>query len=259
MKYHPSVFGLSKRLWLYAPIPGVIAAAVYSLTLSRGVTPGAAAALTAAAVGLTPPSGEFHPFFAWIARAVASRDVFALPIRMGLFSTFCAVLSAVLFYRLVSRLILFSAFEGERRSATVCDQSVWTDDALSPEEIRHNRRVFRIAVWGGLSAACALMSAAPTWTAATRPDHGFFDLLLALTSVSLLPILETNGRFSSLFASVFLFTLGTLESAAFLPLVPVYVFSFSATGFPPIGARRFRCGCFCRSRPVSSLCSSHFQ
>jgi len=102
MKYHPSVFGLSKRLWLYAPIPGIIAAAVYSLTLARGVTPGAAAVLTAAAVGLTPPSGESHPFFAWTARAVASWDVFALPIRMGLFSTFCAVLSAVLFYRLAS-------------------------------------------------------------------------------------------------------------------------------------------------------------
>ena len=224
MKCHPDVFRLSKRLNLYAFIPGVIASIVYLCTLSRGIVPGTSATLTAAAVGLISLPGTAHPLFALIARSIASLDIFTLPTRMSLFSALCATLCAILFYRLVARFILFSACEGEKRSSLVCDRSAMTDDELSPEVIRHNQRTFWIAVAGGVAASFFLILAAPTWSAATQLDTGFFDLLLALSSFSFFPLPMAKGHIPRLAASAFFFSLGLFESVAFLFLTPVFGF-----------------------------------
>jgi len=229
MTVHHSVLRLSKRLWLFLPLPGIIALTTHLLSLSQCAYPGYSTALAAAAAGLIPPSNASHPLFALAARGIASLDVFSLLIRLNLFSAFCGAICAMLLYHLVSRTILFSACEdagGGGRNQLVDDDSDESEmiPELPPEVDLYNQRVLRIALAGGLAAAFLFTFMAPTWSAATRLDAGLFDLLLALVSLSLFPMVTTPFHLPRLAMSVFLFVLGLFDSAVFLLLLPCYAF-----------------------------------
>ena len=223
MIYPPSILPLVKRLNVFLPIPGLVAAAVFLLTLSRGVTPGASAALAAAAAGLDPLSGASHPLFSCVARLAAWPDAFSMPVRLNLLSALCGTLCAMLFYRLIARLILSCACESEEGGRDRKRSLVKAAD-VSPEIMLHNTRVQRFAVWSGLLAAFLLVFSAPVWSASTRLDRGVFDLLLALVSFSLFPSFRNAWRTPRLVASTFVFVLGLLESAIFLLILPCYAF-----------------------------------
>jgi len=231
MSYQDEIEQLSRRMRVYTPLPGVIAAAVYFLTLARGTVPGVSAALSASAAGLTPPTEAAHPLFACATRLVAATGLFSLPVRLNLFSAACGALGAMLFYHLVSRLVLFSACKdsganktggGEARRRR--DASPPASEEPQPPVVPRTPRIFRIAVWSGLLASALLTFTAPFWSASTHLDRGPFDLLLALASLSLYPVTRTAYYKPRLLASVTLFTCGLLESPTFLFLLPVYAF-----------------------------------
>lgn len=225
MTVHSTVLQLARRLRLFLPLAGVGAVTAHLLALSPGVCPGVTAALTAAAAGLTPPSGISHPLFALVARRVASLELFSLPIRLNLLSALCGACCAMLLYLLTARLILFSACEDEGGGGrNLLMDTPAGGGQMQPEVALHNRRVFGTAVVGGLAAAFLLTFSAPSWIAATRLHFGLFDLLLALLSVLLFPAVGASKRPVGLFLSFFLFTLGVSESAVFLVLLPVYGF-----------------------------------
>jgi tetratricopeptide (TPR) repeat protein len=225
MELHSSILQLAKRMIRYLPLPGVVAALTYAITLSRGVHPGLSAAFTAEAAGVIPPSEAAHPIFALVTRMIASLDLFSLPVRLNLLSALCGTLCAMLLYHLVSRLILFSACEdaggGGRENALELGEG---EPALPAEVESYNRLLLPIAIMGGLAAALFFIFMAPIWIAATRLDKGLFELFLALASFSLFPLLKTRCSYTRLAFSAFLFVLGLFDSAVFMLLLPCYVY-----------------------------------
>jgi len=228
MTIHPSVLDLSKRLIRFLPIAGVVAATTYAVSVCPHVYPGYSATLTAAAAGINPPSFVTHSLFTFVSRVVAACELFSLPIRLNLLSALCGTLCAMLIYRLVSRTILFYACEdaGGGGLTNLLDESVKArmGHIMPPEIDRYNRRVFPIAVAGGLAAVFIFTYSAAIWSAATRLNPGLFDLLLALMSLSLFPRGKTPSRLPRLALSVFLFVVGILDSAVFLVLFPCFAF-----------------------------------
>ncbi len=235
MFYSPALLQLARRMRLFLPVPPLVAGAVYLLTLYQGATPGVSAALTVTAAGLSAPSGASHPLFACAARLAAATGLFSVPVRLNLFSALCGALCAMLFYHLVSRLVLFSACEdvepakpsgeGRKRSSEAAAVA-----EMPPEFAVYNTRVRRVAVWSGLLAAFLLVVSAPFWSAATRLDRGPFDLLLALVALSLFPTARNAWRTPRLLASAALFTCGLFETPVFLFMLPGYAFLLLKVG-----------------------------
>lgn len=223
MIVHSSVIQLARRLRLFLPLAGLGAATAHLLALSSGACPGVSVALTAAAAGLTQPSGISHPLFALVARRVAALDMFTLPVRLNLLSAFCGTCCAMLLYLLTAKLILFSACEDDGGGGRNLLLDTHEDEGqMQPEVTLHNWRVFRTAVVGGLAAAFLLAFSAPSWVAATRLHFGLFDLLLALLSLLFFPVVGESNRYVRLVLSFFFFSLGLVESAVFLMLLPIY-------------------------------------
>lgn len=238
MNIHPTTLQLSKHLWRYLPIPGAVAAATFLATLSHGVYPGDSAALTAAAAGLIPPSGADHPVYALLLRLLAGLPVFSLPVRLNLFSALCGTACVLLLYHLVSRLLLFFSCENSGDDEHIKFEASETVEELPQEVLLVNRRMAPLAVSGGLIAALLLTFTVPLWAAATRAHPAPFDLLLALASLSLMLTFHANLRLAEnipvLVLSVFLFTVGLFETAAFLALLPFYAyFFFTALALSP--------------------------
>jgi tetratricopeptide (TPR) repeat protein len=231
MPIHPSVPQLAKRLVYFLPIPGVVAAATYLLTLSHTVCPGLSAAFTAEAMGVIPPSEASRPIFALVTRGVASIDLFSMPVRLNLLSALCGTLCAMLLYHLVSRMILFVACADSGRGSHTYSYEMDPEGVswLRPDVEAYNRLLLPIAIIGGWGAAGLFIFMVPVWLAATRLDHGLFVLLLALASLSVFPVDATAYRWLRLACSVGLFVLGLFNSAVFLLLLPCYaVFLFRA-------------------------------
>lgn len=246
MTPHLSVLRLTTRLLPFLPIPGVVAATAYLLSLAPCLYPGYSAFLAAAAVGVIPPSGAAHPVFAFFARHVASLDYLSLPLRLNLFSACCGTLCTMLLYYLVSRLILFSACEdaGGAGRVNITGQDDEQEDGkvseLPPEVTAYNQRMVWIAVTGGLIAAVLFTFTAAAWAASTRLDNGMFDLLTALVSLALFPVGYPRLRLLRLLLSVFFFATGLFESAVFLLLLPFYAYIvFDLLVFSPRRVARF--------------------
>jgi len=224
MEFQGSILQSSRRLIRFLPLPGVVAAVTYLLTLSHDVYPGLSSAFVSQAVGVIPPSGAAHPFFAWVVRGVASLEIFSLPLRLNLFSALCGTLCSMLLYHVVSRLILFSAWEDEGGGGRGMISDDTVTDEVPPEVEAYNKKLFPLAVLGGCVASVLFIFMTPVWSAATRLDRGLFDLLLALVVVSLFPLEKTFTQGWRLAVSAFIFSLGLFDSALFLLLLPCYAY-----------------------------------
>lgn len=222
MEIHSSILQSAKRLARFLPIPGVVAAVTYLPTVSHDVYPGLSAALVSEAAGVIPPSAAAHPLFAGVARAIASIELFSLPVRLNLFSAFCGTLCAMLIYHVVSRLILFSACEDEGGGGREKISAAIGKYELPPEVEAYNKKIFPIAVLCGCIASAIFIFSAPVWAAATRLDRGLFDLLIALAALTLFPWEESSNRGIKIAFSAFVFTIGLFDSAVFLLLLPCY-------------------------------------
>lgn len=227
MEVHASILQSAKRLIRFLPIPGVVALVAYLMTLSDDAYPGLSASLVAEAASVIPPSGAAHPLFALVARAIASIELFSLPVRLNLFSAFCGTLCAMLLYHVVSRLIFFSACEDEGGGGREKISAAIAKYELPPEVEAYNKKIFPIAVACGWVAAGLFIFMTPAWAAATRLDRGLFDLFIALAALTFFPFEKTANRGCKLAFSAFLFLLGLFDSAVFLLLMPCYaVFAF---------------------------------
>lgn len=229
MRIHPKTLLLSKRLLLFLPIPPLVALSLFLLTLSHSVYPGVSASLTAASVGLISPSGADHPIYAVLARAVANWiSLFSLPVRLNLISVVCGTLCVAFFYHLVSRLIFFLAcFSGGGGQRT--EYGGYDSAPEMPQEVHQdNKKLIWVSAAAALLSCFLLVFLAPFWSAATRAHFALFDLLLAVSAFDLLltcDVAETRyGRYLLLASSLFLFTMGLFDSAAFLLLLPCYLF-----------------------------------
>lgn len=225
MRVHPAVFQSARRLWLFAPVAGVCSLGIYLLSFSTGSYPGYSGDFVAKAAGLTPPSGAAHPIFSLLTRQVAAWDVLPLTVRLNLLSVLCGALCAALLCYLVAKLILFAASEdGGGRAYNALIEMDIAVPVLQPEVEVYNRRIFKIAVIGGLCAAFLLTFLAPTWSAATRLECGSFHLLLVLVALTLCPLKESKAKVGRLALIVFLCVLGVFDTAAFLLVVPFFVY-----------------------------------
>jgi len=194
----PSDMRKSDAMWSVGL--GLLAAAVYGMTLSRGVFPGESARLMAVFSGIEPLELPLHPIWGAIVSWLSTVSVLTLPVRLNLFSAVCSVISVVLIYRLVSFLIHDVIYE---------EYSV----EYAP----------RVAQWAGVIAAVAFMFAVPVWQAATRLQYQSFDLMMVLVAASLLRLFaEYRWRvFLVLFALLQGF--GVVESVIFVSLSPVFL------------------------------------
>ena len=228
MNIHPSIIQLSRLLHRYLPIPAAVAATTYLITLSGSVCPGKSAVLTAAAANLTAASGADHPIFAWAARGVASLPFFTLPIRMNLFSALCGALCAMLLFSLISRLVLYFACETSGGAGRIGGTDLTPISKMPPEVADFNRQTLRVAVMAGIVASFLLTFSVAHWSASTRLDTGTFHLLIALASLHLFlncwTTLRIPLRIPNLTLSFFIFTLGLFDFAAFVLLLPFYLY-----------------------------------
>jgi len=179
---------------------GVLAAAVYGLTLSKGVYPGESARLMAAYSGIEALDLPLHPVWGAIVSWLSTVSVLTLPFRLNLFSAVCSVVSVVLIYRLVSFLIHDVIYE---------EYSV----EYAP----------RVAQWAGVVAALAFLFAVPVWHAATRLQYQSFDLMLVLAAANLLRLFAEYRWRVFLVLFTLLQGIGVVESVIFIPLAPVFL------------------------------------
>jgi tetratricopeptide (TPR) repeat protein len=223
---HNSILKLTERLLRFLPLPVVIAAVTFSATLSQCAYPGSSAGFIANAAGLSQDSTHFYPLFTFIGRQVASIEFLTLPLRLNLISTICGTICATLLYYLIARLILFSACEGDNELQMGFEPQI-SDDFIAdlpPDVIKHNERIFKIAVTGGLTAALALIFSTAGWIASTRFDPAIIHLLIGLLAITLFPSSHAKYRSTRIFLSALLFTIGMLESVVFVLAMPVLLF-----------------------------------
>ncbi|MFA7172364.1 MAG: tetratricopeptide repeat protein [Kiritimatiellia bacterium] len=224
------ILKLPQRLIVWLPIPAIIATVAFFSSLSHHVCPGQSATLIAAAAGVIPPSGIVYPAFAMVTRAMASLEIYSLPLRMNMLAAICGTLCAMLIYHLTAKAILLCACEdvgGLQAGYLPQDkdfEGMVSFDELPPEVIAYNRKIFLVAVVGGLTAALVLIFTAPGWLASTRLEGGMFHLVLVLCAASLFPHNATRFYNPQFFLSTFLFALGIFESAVFILLLPCFLY-----------------------------------
>ena len=185
---------------LWAVGLSLLALLVYALTISTGVYPGESARLVATYSGLTPIELPLHPIWGAIVSWLSSVPLFTLPLRLNLFSMLCTVISVGLLYRLMAFLVHELIYE--------------------EYSVEYSARVSQ---WAGAVAAIAFMFAAPVWQSATRLQYQSFDMLLVLTSASLLISFARTKWRVFLVAFALLQGIGIVESVIFIPLAPVFL------------------------------------
>jgi tetratricopeptide (TPR) repeat protein len=179
---------------------GVTAFGVYLLTLARYVFPGVSARYMAVFSGIEPNVVPVYPLWALIVGAVAKIPVFSLAVRLNLLSALFAAISVALMYRVVSFLI----------HEVIYDENT----------VEHAGKV---SVYGGVLAAVALMFAVPNWHAATQLRVESFNLMLALIMAATLVQYAAKRRVVLLGLYAFLAGAAVVQSAYFIPLMPVFL------------------------------------
>lgn len=227
---------------LFLPFIGVFPLIVYCLTVYPCVYPGLSASLTAAAARLCQTDDLASPLFMLVAHGVAALHYGTLPLRLNLFCAVCGAVAVPLFYLIVARLVFMLASEGpdgstsaweinaidndtrNLRSRKKTKHSKFADESsllLSVYVQEHNFGVSCAAILGGVGAAATFAFSAPIWLAATHFYPYTFDVMLLFIIVNLLIDYDQMERSISLFLSVFLLAVCSVESPLFLLLLPI--------------------------------------
>jgi tetratricopeptide (TPR) repeat protein len=233
MYKHPLVYSLARRIDRFLYLPLLFSAFVFALTFISHTYPGHSAQLVAEAARLTPSLQHTHSLFFTFTQAIASCDIFSLPIRLNLFSLICGCLSATLFYRLLARTILIYGYDPHEDE----DTAEWPEEAkvAAPDFATlvntlgtYNQRLFPIAIKSSLAATLLLSLMAPFWLASTHLNESIFNLTLLLLILTLMPAQATPRDHLRYLCAIVLFSLGVFESVIFIILLPVMVqMSFS--------------------------------
>ncbi len=188
------------RDFLIAALLGVLAAFVYGVTCSRGVFPGESAMLIAYFTGLENLPFPQHPLWGAIVSWTSHFSFLTLPLRLNLLSVIFSTCSVMMLYFIMSHLI--------RRAIT----EEYSIDYAVP-----------VSRLGGAVAAIALLFSVPVWHAATRLQYQSFDLFYVLCAVCLLLLYTFTSWRSLLALFAFLCGFGVVETASFIPILPILV------------------------------------
>jgi tetratricopeptide (TPR) repeat protein len=225
MYKHPSVYLLATRIDRFLYIPFAFTAILFLVTFFHHTYPGHSATLVAEAARMTPSIPPTHSLFYTFSQAIASYNFLPLPTRLNLFAVLCGCISAMLFYRLVARTILFYAYDPHEDES----QAEWSEDEVdslpSFESIyksigEFNQRLLSIAIKSSLAATLLLAMMAPFWLASLHLNESIFNLALMLIVLTLVPDRESPLEQLRFLGVMFLYTLGLFESILFLLLLP---------------------------------------
>jgi len=182
------------------PAFGLIALAVYGLTLSSGAYPGESAFLIVQHTRLFPRLSPSDPLWHALVEIVSALPFGGLAFRLNALSALCGALSVWLIYEIVAGAV-FGLID-------VSDS---------------NRLKARIAArLAGVAAGVFLAFCIPFWIVSNRAHTLSFDILMLLCATWLLVLYAKTGlqRFVMLFT--FLFGMGIVESSTFLALAPFF-------------------------------------
>ncbi|MFO7936283.1 MAG: tetratricopeptide repeat protein [Kiritimatiellia bacterium] len=179
---------------------GAVAFLVYLLTMSRYIFPGLSAKYMAAFSGIDPLTQPVYPLWGTLVSAVSSIPVFSLTVRLNLISVVCSTISVVLIYRIMS----FLLYETIREEYSV-------------------EHADKVSVWGGVFSSVALMFSVPLWQASTQLRVESFNMMLAFLLAFLLVQFALHKW--RIFLVLFSFLAGAcvVQSACFIPLIPVFL------------------------------------
>jgi len=185
---------------------GLLAGAVYLLTLSRGPFPGESASLIATHSGLAPQITDANPFWSAFVWVLVHIPIYSLAARLNIFSAICGAMAVGLLYRVV-----FDAVYNNIDESTTDRTTAATAAQLA-----------------GISAALFLAFCIPFWYVSNRAHTASFDVLLLLTATHIMAgyMHDSSRRRILLFA--FVYGLGTVEFATFITLAPVFLIGLLA-------------------------------
>lgn len=178
---------------------GVLALALYVVTLSRGPFPGESANLMAAELGLNPLGTSGHLFWSWVVDGVARIPLGELSFRLNLFSALCAAGAILLFFGILA--------DAVKLAMPITDLNA--------------RAANRASLLAGLAGSVALMGSVPFWYAANRFHPASFDLLVlfALTRLLLIFLQRSTVWVGLVFA--FLYGVFAVEFATLIVFGPL--------------------------------------
>lgn len=177
---------------------GLVALAVYAMTLSYGVYPGESAQLTAQAAGLDSASLPLHPIWSWLISKIASVQFMDIAVRLNLFSMLCTVFSGMLLYRIMRFFV--------------------KDIIIEEYSVEYSERTAMLA---GAVTTVAYLFSMPVWQSATRLQYQSFDMLLLFSSVTALMLYARRPGFLPFMLFVLLYGAGLAESPMFFAVSPI--------------------------------------
>lgn len=190
---------MKRVLRLTGPLLALLALAVYLLTLSDGLCPGASSHLVVQFTGLFPRVRPTYPIWAFLAWLASCIPVGSLATRLNVLSALCGALAVWLLHDLVCGMVLQTV----RRDAS------------------NTVRTFVAARTAGTGAALFLAFCMPFWIVSNRAHTAPFHALLLLAVARLLLTYARTDKFRNALLFAFLYGVGVVEFAPFIPLAPV--------------------------------------
>lgn len=176
----------------------LVAAVIYTLTACRYAAPGLSAQWIAWLSGMDVREAPSHSLLLGLTSIIKHLPILELPWRLNLLAALTGALVCGLVYNLVWSMI----FEVMREESAVHHAS-------------------RMAVFGGVLAACTVGLSLPVWQAATHFQPDIFDLALLLFLVQLLLWYARSQRGVFLFWFALLYGLGVVETPLLITVVPL--------------------------------------
>lgn len=189
----------NKLYVVLGPLLGVLAMALYWVTLSRGPYPGESASLMAVEVGLNPLGSSGHLLWSWVINLAEKLPLGSLSFRLNLMSAVFAAGAVGLFFRILA-------------------DAVWM---VIPVDNLNARAANRSSLLAGLAGSVALMGAMPFWYAATRFHPATFDLLVLFILTKLLMTFLRQAPVWAGLLLAFLYGLFAVEFATLIVLGPL--------------------------------------
>jgi len=196
--------GFGMRLWLCSIGASVLALVIYSLTLAGYLFPGESAHLLTQWMGLDALDAPSHPIWGGIVKAVGSASwSMSMAVRVNLVSLACGVLSAGLLCGLIGFFVY---------------KTIGQEDSL--------KLARGASLLAGTVAAFTFIFSTAVWQSSTHLEYRLFDVFFALlVAVLYVPALRWP-KMLPLFAVAIAAgaAAGLVESAIFMPLIPMYMF-----------------------------------
>ncbi|MFC1497772.1 tetratricopeptide repeat protein [Verrucomicrobiota bacterium] len=179
---------------------GVMALAVYCMTLSSGAYPGQSADFIVRHADFLPRVSPAQPLWHFIVQLIIKIPIGGLVSRLNLFSALCGAVSIWFLYYLVARVV------------------------YNTIEIDSTNRVRAViaARLAGISSALFLMFCLPFWFVSNKAHIASFDIMLLLGITGLFFRYAETGKMRWAFIFAFLYGVGIAEFSTLLIFLPLF-------------------------------------